>query len=134
MSRSPKEFFEHAKEVIAQCAFPGWVIRVGTDWSPSQEALLNISGVWLHVGDPEGVCNVTGKPLPWWGRKWRLSVHMTDGEIVQTAFLAIMTALEHEARESFTFQGVCVMEPHRDIHAVVKAMKDGTIGIQERAS
>jgi len=69
---------------------------------------------WLRVS-AEGTCNDTGKDLSWVGRKWRLSEHMTDGEIVQTAFLAIMTALEHEARERFTYKGQRVFGPHLDI-------------------
>lgn len=126
MARSPKEFFEHARKVVGRCEFPGWTLEVRLNGDHA------VDGGYLTVGDPNGVCNVTGQPLPWRGRKWRLSIHMTDGEIVQTAFLAIMTALEHEARESFKFLGVAVMEPHRDIYAVVEAMKNGTIGIKER--
>lgn len=65
---------------------------------------------------------------PWWlqvrfeadgalqhGRKWLLSEHMTAGEIVQTAFKAVLTAEEHEAREKFLFRGSTIFSPHFDI-------------------
>lgn len=79
------------------------------------------NGVWiLRVGDPNGIDNVTLAPLAWKGRKWLLSEHMTDGEIVQTAFLATMTAMEHEARERFTYKGQSVFDPHYDIEKLVE--------------
>jgi hypothetical protein len=85
--------------------------------------------VWyLRVTANDGRDNVTGEPLAWFGRKWRLSPHMTDGEIVQTAFLAVMTALEHEAREQFTFDGVSVFDPHYDIHELVRLRKEHPTG------
>jgi (2Fe-2S) ferredoxin len=76
--------------------------------------------VWyLRVTANDGRDNVTGEPL---------SPHMTDGEIVQTAFLAVMTALEHEAREQFTFDGVSVFDPHYDIHELVRLRKEHPTG------
>lgn len=68
----------------------------------------------------QGTCNVSGKPDNWRGRKWRLSPHMTKGEVVQTAFLATMTAVEHETREQFKFDGVSVFDPHYDIDKLVE--------------
>lgn len=71
----------------------------------------------LRVGDPDGVDNTDPtKPMPWWGRKWLISQHMTDGEIVQTAWLAFQVASEHEAREQFTYQGQAIFDPHHDVH------------------
>lgn len=65
-------------------------------------------------------CNVTGKDVRWKSRKWLLSIHMTDGEIVQTAFKAVLTALEHEAREKFTYRGVSIFDPHYDVEKLVE--------------
>lgn len=53
--------------------------------------------------------------MNWKGRKWYLSPHKTDGEVVQTAFKAVMTAMEHEIREMFTYKGVSIFDPHYDI-------------------
>lgn len=75
------------------------------------------------AGSPWGFDTVTGAPHSWMGRKWRLAPHMTDGEIVQTALMAILAALEHEARELFKFDGVSVFDPHYDIHKLVELRK-----------
>lgn len=72
-------------------------------------------GLALRVHCPNGVCAVTGEAAPWVGRAWPVSLGITNGDLVQTAFKAILTALEHEARELFTFQGERVMDPHRDM-------------------
>lgn len=64
--------------------------------------------------DPE-----TGKPALQRSRKWMLSRHMTRGEVVQTAFKAVLTALEHEAREDFTYKGEVIFGPHLDVEALV---------------
>jgi hypothetical protein len=55
---------------------------------------------------------------PWTGRKWYLSPFMTDAEIVATAFKAILTAEEHEAREQFTFDGLAIFGPHLSLGAL----------------
>lgn len=72
-------------------------------------------GLALRVHCPNGVCAVTGEAAPWEGRAWPVSLSITNGDLVQTAFKAILTAVEHEARELFTFQGERVMDPHRNM-------------------
>ena len=53
---------------------------------------------------------------------------MVDGEIVQTAFKAVLTALEHEARENFTYRGHSIFDPHWDVEKLVELRaKDGAI-------
>lgn len=79
-----------------------------------------------------GKCNVTGVPMDWEGRKWRLSIHMTDGEVVQTAFMATMAAMEHEIREMFTYRSVSVFDPHYDIEKLV-ALRQQPDALKERA-
>lgn len=58
------------------------------------------------------------------GRKWRLSPCMTPSEIVQTAFLACLTAEEHEVRESFLYKGQPVYGPHFDVERLVELCLD----------
>lgn len=72
-------------------------------------------GLCLRVHCPDGVCAVTGEAAPWAGRPWPVSLDTTNADLVQTAFKAVLTALEHEARELFTFQGERVMDPHRNM-------------------
>lgn len=54
----------------------------------------------------------------WGGRKWLLSPHMTKSEVVQTALKAVLTAVEHEAREHFLYRGRAVFGPHYDVDAL----------------
>jgi hypothetical protein len=54
----------------------------------------------------------------WTGRKWMLSLHMTDGEIVQTALAAVLAWFEHEAREAFKFRGKAIFNPHLSLGAL----------------
>lgn len=53
-------------------------------------------------------------------RKWLLSSHMTNSEVIQTALKAVLTALEHEAREQFTYKGRQIFGPHLDLDALVE--------------
>lgn len=59
------------------------------------------------------------------GRKWLLSPHMTDSEFIQTAFKAVLTAEEHEARELFMYKGVAPFAPHFDVEELVKLAASG---------
>lgn len=83
------------------------------------------SGHYLRVSAPEGTCNVTGQALPWKGRKWRLSRHMTDMEFMLTALKAILTAQEHEARECFRVDGVALFDSHLDLDRHLAYIKSG---------
>ena len=49
---------------------------------------------------------------------------MTRGEGVQTALLAVLTAVEHEARERFTYKGQAVFGPHFDVEALAQLAAD----------
>lgn len=51
------------------------------------------------------------------GRKWALSSHMTESEVVQTALRAYLDAVEHEARESFRYRDRALFGPHISVRA-----------------
>ncbi len=112
---------EDFANILTRVEFPGFRFRLHMD---AQAALF------MQVCFT-GPCNRTGEIQGWKGRKWKLSGHMTDGEVVQTAFLAVTTALEHEARENFKYKGVSVFDPHYDIEALVALRKDPS-SIKER--
>lgn len=101
--------------VLARVSYPG--VHFGYRWLQGHSPMV-------RVECPDGVCNVTGAPMPWNGRWHRLSPHMTDGEIAQTCFLAVILANEHEARESFKVDGVPVFQPHFDLDALVAFAQD----------
>lgn len=84
------------------------------------------AGIYLQLQ-----CHSNGN-LGLHGRKWRLSDHMTDSEIIQTAFKAFLTFEEHECREMFEFQGAKVFGPHHDVHDLVFAIKNGAITEDKR--
>lgn len=103
-------------DIMARIRFnePGWHI------------VLNFDGYrqpYLAVHATTKDNHATGD-MTWSGRKWRLSFHMTPGEIVQTAFMAIMAAQEHETREKFTYRGVSIFDPHYDIERLVELRRD----------
>ena len=51
----------------------------------------------------------------WKGRKWFVSRHSEPNEVCQTALKALLTSLEHEAREHFTVDGKAIYAPHFDL-------------------
>ena len=61
----------------------------------------------------------------WTGRKWFLSEHMTRSEVIQTVFLAVMTATEHEVRETFKYRGHAVYSPHFNVERLVSLSSQG---------
>lgn len=96
---------DEAHSIIADITYkPGWRLTVHGSQS---DRYLQVRCV--------GVCNVTQAPLLWTGRKWRLSEHMTKSELVQTAFMAVLAAEEHEARAAFRYRGRSIFDPHYDV-------------------
>ena len=88
--------------------------------------------IFLSVVCVNGVNNATQEPEAWSGRKWLLQRHMTNSEVVQTAFKAILTALEHEARELFTYRGVPVMMGHYDVEQLVSLWQNHVLLVDRR--
>jgi hypothetical protein len=89
------------------------------------EAWTEYSLVFMRVVCENGTCNITQSSMNWKGRKWRLSYYMTEMEIVNTAFKAVITALEHEAREQFQVDGVAIMDSHRNLEDTIEFMRTG---------
>lgn len=57
----------------------------------------------------------------WSGRKWYVSPHATNAEVVQTALLAVLAVEEHEARERFLYLGKAIFHPHHSLEALLVA-------------
>ena len=62
---------------------------------------------------------------PQFTRKWLLSPHMTDSEIVFTAFKCCLTSAEHRCRENFHFRDQQIMSPHLSIYDLVVLCEKG---------
>ena len=58
-----------------------------------------------------------GEIVEFGGRKWALSSHMTESEVIQTALRAYLDAIEHEGRESFRYRGRALFGPHISVRA-----------------
>lgn len=66
----------------------------------------------------------TGVVEPQRTRRWNITPKMTHSEIVQTAFKACLTSMEHRARESFRYKDARVFGPHFNVEDLVGLCKD----------
>lgn len=57
-------------------------------------------------------CNKSKKMENWHGRKFYLSEHMTEDEVIKTLFLGFKLTVEHEVMESFKVDGKILFNPH----------------------
>lgn len=105
-----------ARDVVKNIAYRDWTFEVRSDGE----------GMYLQARfHAEGVT--------WGCRKWRLSKHMTRSEVVQTAFLAVKTAEEHECRERFKYFGIAIFGPHLDADDLVELIGARAVKQAKRA-
>lgn len=69
----------------------------------------------------DALCTVSGLPRTWKGRKWYLSDHMTEDEVVKTCYAAFKAAVEHEVMEGFKVNGQRVFNPHTPYQVLMQA-------------
>jgi len=112
------------RDVLSRLRYKDWTFRLG----------IEPRGYWLRVEfqAPDTDAAGQGEAEIQRGRKWLLSEHMTESEIVQTAFKAVLAAEEHEAREQFTVEGVAVLGPHLDLFGLIALHKVGMLPIAKR--
>jgi len=67
-------------------------------------------------------------------RKWQLSYYMCDEEIISTAFKAMLAAVEHEARELFTWRDEPIYRPHLDIYTLHRISSENAVDKREEAA
>jgi len=99
----------YLSEIISECSYPD--MRFNLLYDEDHDVYFLQVSFWAI--DVEDGYNKLMK-----GRKWYLSPYMTKSEVVGTAFKAVITALEHEAREKFKFVGAAVYNPHFDVDAL----------------
>lgn len=109
----PFELLLH--DTIAKIAYKDWTFRVGKDGI----------GLWFLQVAARDFDVRTDEPIVWSGRKWRVSMHMTESEIVQTALKAALTAEEHETREKFLYNGRAIFGPHFSVARLWVLAGDG---------
>jgi hypothetical protein len=104
---------EDIKKILNDVQYLNWIFFVAEKKSqPSTPDYLQVQF--------SAKCTTTGQAQGWSGRKWPLSQWMTRSEIVMTAFKAILTAVEHEARESFLYKGQQIFGPHIDVDVLAQ--------------
>jgi len=91
------------------------------------EETLGGFNIWINAMEK---CTFTGEQAMQEGRKWFVSTHCTPSDVVRTAFKAVSTWAEHEAREEFKYKGVRVFGPHYDL---VSASGQGAAAVEEKA-
>jgi hypothetical protein len=96
-------------------------VKYKDNWSLSQGYDGERQYLQWHFTGP---CAVTGIIERHPCRKWYLSEHMVDGEVVQTAFMAALAAEEHECREFFKYKDKRVFGPHIRLEALMAACED----------
>lgn len=104
--------------VLDLIQFRDWELVVGGNLRP-----------YLQV-QFDAPCNVTGESQRQHGRKWLLSPHMTRSELVTTALKAVLTAVEHEAREEFLYRGEMIFAPHFDVEDLVTLSQVGSADVR----
>lgn len=96
------------------------------DWDLELVRVYNDEAVYTYLQVRfDAPCNVTGESRRQHGRKWLLSPHMTRSELVTTALKAVLTAVEHEAREEFLYKGEMIFAPHFDVEDLVTLSQTG---------
>jgi len=83
------------------------------------EARAGHGGVFIQAWYMDEDQSEKGVVKRWFTRKWLLSPHATDSEIVQTAFKCVITSMEHRAREGFRYKDKQVFGPHFDVEDLV---------------
>jgi hypothetical protein len=114
---------DQVTDVLSRCSFPGYSFTVHGNFNDGSSAYLQARFV--------APCATGGEAKPQTTRKWRLSQHMTASEIVQTALKCVLTAVEHEAREHFTYRGQAIFGPHFDVEALVAIRRSSRLEVRE---
>lgn len=110
---------ESLKELVSKCSCGNYEILVREDGDrPYLQVVF------------EGADSVTGKVEVQYCRKWFLSLHMCDSEVVRTAFLAVQQAAIHEVQESFRFMGKSIFNPHRSVYALAGICGPETVDVR----
>ena len=97
------------KAILGDVRFKDWTFFVG-EMGDGNYLQVQFMDKDIHSGLPEMQH----------GRKWYVSPYAIKGEVIKTAFLAVMQAMEHEIRETFLYNGKNVLGPHIAIDALVE--------------
>ena len=108
---SSADELNRVRRIVEEVKFPGYTFTV--------EALGDHVYVQVSYNEPDVMSGVVEEQR---GRKWLLPSGQTVGQVVQTCFKAILTSLEHRAREHFLWRGKPVLQPHMDLEQVWQSL------------
>lgn len=103
--------FLQIQSILSNVRYKDWKLIVSSD----EGGRLYLQ--WFF----HGPCVLTGLRQSQQCRKHWLSHHMTESELVQTAFAAALQAEEHECREFFHYKGHRPFHPHIPIDRLMVA-------------
>ena len=109
-----QEEYERILEIICEislCHFSEYEF-----FSISLKSHEPMGRVYIQVEMLDRVGNRRGR-----GSKHDLSEHMTETEIVQRVFKAVLTYMEFEIRKNFNYEGVPVFHPHTSVRSLMEA-------------
>lgn len=113
---------EDIKTLVNECQFNDWMFRVDaySDGTPYVQVLFK---------DRD---RITGEEEIQRCRKWVLSLHSTNSEIVRAVFKAVEAAALHEVQEAFKFRGARIYNPHMDLEALAACITSHAIPVSLR--
>lgn len=65
-----------------------------------------------------------GPVMPQHCRKWYISQHSTETEVVRTAYKAVRASLEHRLGEHFYYKGLQIYSPHKSVEGMLLAIEE----------
>lgn len=98
--------------VLDKVHFPGYTFKLNTENS-------NIF-VQVSYNEPDIFTGVNETQM---GRKWWIEPTNDEMQFLQTCFKALLTSLEHRARENFKYDGYPLMFPHRTLKEAIEQAK-----------
>lgn len=100
--------FSRLREVLKRLKFPGYVFNASRT--------MDTVTVFVTYIEPDVFTGVDEKQQ---GRSWVIEYDWNDVQIIQTCLKAVLTSLEHRAREHFTYDGHAILNPHYTLEQLV---------------
>lgn len=111
------------QDIVSCLEFKDMEFNVGTT---SNGFLL-----WLSVREE---CAYTSEDTIQLGRKWFIPPDLKRSEVVKTAFKAVMTWQEHEAREFFKYRGHRIFGPHFTVKELAELCEQRKAKVAQKRS
>jgi len=96
--------FNELKAIAAKVEFPGYIFDIRLE--------KGVCLVRIKYDEPDVF---TGVNETQYGRDWKIEDNWDGMQLVNTLFKALLTSLEHRARENFLYNRRPIMHPHRTL-------------------